>query len=269
MRGERADRVYLAKSPTNRFIHSTIKHSPLLLHHKLGHPSRQVFQQLVSKLGFRFRLESNVYCSSCSINKSHKLPFGQNTFVATKPLQLIYSDVWVPIQKSTDKYSYYVLFVDYFTKYTWLYPISHKSDVATIFPQFKLLVEKFFQHPIVSLFSDNRGEYQGLLLYLQIHGISHYTTPPHTPEQNGTAERRHRHIVETGLALLHHAHLPLTFWSHAFQTVVYLINRLPTSILHNKSPYECLFNQPPNYHKFQPFGRLCYPCLRPYTTSKL
>lgn len=147
--------------------------------------------------------------------------------------------------------------------------MKHKSDVAKLFPPFKALVEKYFQHPIISLFSDNGGEYQSLLPLLQTHGISHYTTPPHTPEQNAIVERRHRHIVETGLALLHYASLPLAYWSHAFQTAVYLINRLPTAILNNKSPYECLFHQQPNYSKLKPFGCLCYPWHRPYTTSKL
>jgi hypothetical protein len=48
---------------------------------------------------------------------------------------------------------------------------------------------------------------------------------------NGYSERRHRHIVETGLALLTHASLPLSFWSQAFSTTVYLINRMPTKTL--------------------------------------
>ncbi|KAK1416517.1 hypothetical protein QVD17_32308 [Tagetes erecta] len=100
-------------------------------------------------------------------------------------------------------------------------------------------------------------------------GISHFTTPPHTPEQNGTAERRHRHVVETGLALLHFAGLPTHFWSHAFQTAVYLINRLPTPILDNKSPFQMLYGCLPTYSKLKPFGCECYPWLRPYTTSKL
>jgi hypothetical protein len=39
---------------------------------------------------------------------------------------------------------------------------------------------------------------------------------PHTHQQNGAIERKHRHIVETGLALLSHAHLPLKFWDDAF-----------------------------------------------------
>lgn len=121
----------------------------------------------------------------------------------------------------------------------------------------------------MSIFTKNGGEYQGLTPFLQAHGISHFTTPPCTPEQNGVLERQHRHVVETRLDLLHYAKLPLTFWSYAFQTVVYLINRLPTPILKNQSPFQRLYRQPPNYTKLKPFGYVCYPWLRPYSKSKL
>jgi hypothetical protein len=43
---------------------------------------------------------------------------------------------------------------------------------------------------------------------------------PHTSQQNGIAERKHRHLVETGLALLAHSSLPLHFWDEAFLTVL-------------------------------------------------
>ncbi|KAI3526642.1 hypothetical protein L1887_05902 [Cichorium endivia] len=271
LRGENSEDVYHARLPSNLQLHVTTKSSPLTWHHKLGHPSFKVFKTLVSSLGLNSKsfFDSHIHCPSCSINKSHKLPFGPNSFTATKPLQLLYSDVWGPVQSSIDHFTYYVIFVDYFSKYVWFYPLKRKSDVATIFPQFKLLVEKFFGSPLVSIFTDNGGEYQGLQPFLQSHGISHYTTPPHTPEQNGVAERRHRHIVETGLALLHYAKLPLTYWTHAFQTAVYLINRLPTHVLHNQSPFQRLFHTPPNYTRLKPFGCLCYPWLKPYSSSKL
>lgn len=99
--------------------------------------------------------------------------------------------------------------------------------------------------------------------------VSHLTSPPHTPEHNGYAERRHRHIVETGLSLLDHAHLPIELWSYAFNTAAYLINRLPTPTLSNKSPFMCLFGTPPNYSKLRSFGCLCHPWLNPYTSHKL
>ena len=105
--------------------------------------------------------------------------------------------------------------------------------------------------------------------YLATHGISHLTTPPHTPELNGLSERKHRHIVETGLSLLSVANLSLTYWLQAFATSVFLINRMPTPILQNQSPIQKLFQTIPNYLKLRTFGCLCYPWWRPYAPNKL
>ena len=99
------------------------------------------------------------------------------------------------------------------------------------------MIENYFDTKIISIYSDNWGEFHHLKSFLQDNGISHFLTPPYTPEHNAIAERRHRHIVETGLTLLHSANLPLSFWSYAFQTAVYLINRMPTPILENNSPF--------------------------------
>lgn len=109
--------------------------------------------------------------------------------------------------------------------------MKRKSEVSTLFPQFRTLVEKDYNTSLISLFTGNGGEFVKLTSYLKQHGISHFTTPPHTSEQNGIVERRHRHIVKTGLSLLHHAKLPLSFWTHAFQTAVHLINLMPTQVL--------------------------------------
>ena len=147
--------------------------------------------------------------------------------------------------------------------------MSTKSLVSTVFPQFKLLVETRFKCSIKSLYSDNGGEFLSLKKYLSDHGISHYTTAPHTPQQNGVSERRHHHLVETGLTLLHDASLSLSYWPHAFQTTTYLINRQPTPLLKHKSPFEVLFGQRPNYLKLRKFCCLCYPLTRPYNTHKL
>ncbi|GAU12277.1 hypothetical protein TSUD_141850 [Trifolium subterraneum] len=123
---------------------------------------------------------------------------------------------------------------------------------------------------VKNLQTDNGGEYIGLRPFLQNHGISHHTTPPHTPEHNGISERRNRHIAETGLSLLHHAGLPLTYWPHAMTTAAYLINRLPTPILGYQSPYSKLLNISPDYHKLKCFGcysadQHAYLCLDPTT----
>ena len=92
---------------------------------------------------------------------------------------------------------------------------------------------------------------------------------PHTHQQNGAAERKHRHIVETGLTLLAHASVPFRFWSDAFVTACFLINRIPTRRLHMKSPLEVLLNETPDYSLLKVFGCACWPHLRPYNKHKL
>lgn len=42
-------------------------------------------------------------------------------------------------------------------------------------------------------------------------GIVHQLTYPHTPSQNGVVERKHRHVIETTVALLQTASMLLSF----------------------------------------------------------
>jgi len=161
------------------------------------------------------------------------------------------------------------MFVNHFTRYIWLYPMKRKSDVQIIFPKFKTLVENFHKQQIKILYTDNGGEYIGLLPFLSNHGISHHTTPPHTPEHNGNSERRNRHIAETGLTLLYHLGIPLTSWPNAMTIAAYLINRLPTPILKYQSPYFKLHNISLDYHRLKCFGCLCFLWIKPYANHKL
>ena len=119
------------------------------------------------------------------------------------------------------------------------------------------------------VYSDGGGEYQALASHLSACGIQHLKSPPYTPQLVSSAERKHRHIVETGLTLLHQASMPSTFWTAAFQTAVYLINRMPTRVLQYQSPFDILFHKPPNLRKLRVFSCLCYPWLHPYASHKL
>ncbi|KAJ9548563.1 hypothetical protein OSB04_021106 [Centaurea solstitialis] len=259
--------IYELRSTSQPFAFHMQSNKSTSWHHRLGHPHFQVLQHLASIISTITSSKSN--CNSCCINKSHKLPFHGSSFSSNSPLQLIFSDVWSSPITSFDGFKYYIIFVDHFTKYTWLCPLKHKSDSLTTFIRFQHLVENYFQTKIKQLFSDNGGEYIKLASHLTSCGISHITSPPHTPEHNGYAERRHRHIVETGLSLLSHANMPLKFWPFAVTTATYLINRLPTTTLQNDSPYLRLFHKLPNYNKLRSFGCLAYPWLRPYSNHKL
>jgi hypothetical protein len=83
------------------------------------------------------------------------------------------------------------------------------------------------------------------------------------------AERKHRHIMEMGLSLLAQSHLSSLFWVDAFVTSVFIINRLPSSVLGDVSPFFKLYNKGPDYSLFRSFGCSYFPLLRPYSTHKL
>jgi histone deacetylase 1/2 len=78
------------------------------------------------------------------------------------------------------------------------------------FMTFKVLLNA---NSIKNLDHANRlgGEYQSLNSFFQRIGIAHHVSCPHAHQQNGSAERKHRHIVEVGLSLLAHASMPLKF----------------------------------------------------------
>jgi hypothetical protein len=190
----------------------------------------------------------------------------------TKPLQLVHSDVWGPTPiTSINGTRYYVSFVDDFSKFTWFFPLKHKSQVLSTFIHFKSTIENLLNHKLKVLRTDCGGEYTDSAFqdYCSTHGIFHQFSYPHTPQQNGVAERKHRHIVETSLSLISQSSFPLSYWPYAFATSVFLINRLPTPKLQLKSPWEVLFHSPPDYSSFKTFGCSCFPLLTSYNKYKL
>ena len=54
-----------------------------------------------------------------------------------------------------------------------------------------------------------------------------------------------------------------------FESLVYLINHMLTLVLQNQSPFECLFNDTPDYDFLHTFRCLYFPFLRPYHAHKL
>jgi histone deacetylase 1/2 len=88
------------------------------------------------------------------------LPYSCSTIVSHHPLDLIYVDVWGPTLDSFGRKDYYVSFIDYFSKFTWIYLIRHHSKVLNIFHQFQALIERRFGQKIITSQSDWGGEYE-------------------------------------------------------------------------------------------------------------
>jgi len=189
-------------------------------HQRLGHPSPSIVQHLLKNqhLPLTSSLDKTRICEACQLGKSKKLPFGESTRCTSDSLELIHSDVWTSPIPSLSGCTYYVLFVDDYSRFTWLYPILNKSEVYPYFVKFKLLVENMFSTKIKQFQFDNGGEYtsnQFKHLFTQ-NGVLHRLTCPYTSQQNGIAERKHRHAMEICLTLLTQSRLSPKFWVDAF-----------------------------------------------------
>jgi hypothetical protein len=138
--------------------------------------------------------------------------------------------------------------------------MRYKSEAHTNLLHFFALVQTQFNTIVKKIRTDNGQEFLETKLqsYFQNHGIIHERTCVETLQQNGVAERKHRHLLNIARSLRFQAHLPLKFWGECVLTAAYLINRTPSRILHNKSPFELLFNIIPNYNHLRVFGCLCY-----------
>jgi hypothetical protein len=255
------------------FVGERVSH--LQWHSRFGHPAPRTVSSIISRFGLPVISNSNKdsnnnFCFACLNSKSKQLSFSLSSSLYHSPLDLIFTDVWGPSPIcSQNGFKYYVSFLDASSRYTWLYPMTKKSDAFNIFLQFQKYVERFFNSKIKTVQSDWGGEYRSISKFFQKCGIVHRVSCPHTHQQQGSIERKHRHVVETGLSLLSHAHMPLRYWDDAFQTACYLINRLPTPVIQNQSPFEKLFNCAPDYLFLKTFGCACWPNLRPYNSHKL
>ena len=227
----------------------------------LGHPASNTLLRLIS----------NKCLPMSGKSSNHFCNFHLSDSISKFPLELVHSDVWTSPTVSMKGSKYYVLFVDDFSRYSWIFPMQFKHEVFDIFVKFKLHVENLFSSTIKAFQADGGGEYANNAFQnvLANHGISFCSSCSNHPKQNGLAERKHWHIVETGLTLLAHAHMPNTYWVDAFNTAVYLINRLPTHVLNYLSPYEKLFQKSPTYDSLRVFGYACFPYLPPYNTNNL
>lgn len=108
----------------------------------------------------------------------------------------MYSDLWEPSPiKSINGARYFILFVDDYTKYCWIYLLQSKLDVLSTFLQFKVIVENQFNTTIKALQSDGGTEFKPLSPVLISNGIVHRISCPYTPQQNESVERKTKHMV--------------------------------------------------------------------------
>ena len=198
-------------------VHKEVS-STVLWHKRLGHFHHDalIFMKKNNLAKGLPELEEELpTCAACQYGKQTRLPFPQNkAWRASQKLQLIHTDVGGPMKTlSLNGSKYYIVFIDDNTRMCWIYFMKLKSEVADIFWKFKAWVETQSKYKLQVIRSDNGTEYtsEKFNKFCEDAGIEHQLTAPYSPQQNGTAERKNRSIMEMARCLLHDKGLPKKF----------------------------------------------------------
>jgi hypothetical protein len=196
-------------------------------------------------------------CSGCKLAKFSTLSFNRSIYVSSSPFDLIYFDVWRPSPIAIKKgLNIIFFFIDDHTRYCWVYLMKHRSEFFEIYVAFRALIKT--QHSVViKCFRCDLGrEYTSnkFCQLLALDGTIHQTSYTDTPEQNGVAERKHKHIIETACSLLLSTFVPSEFWGEVVLTAVSLINIIPSSHSSGLSPFKKLYGYVLDYSSFRVFG---------------
>ena len=131
--------------------HPLVSHNSVLLsqlssdvnvwHNKLGHPSPQTLTKILTNANISHSLKNLEFCSACQLGKNHRLPFPLSQTRAIQPLALIHTDIWGPSHVvSKDSYRYYIVFMDDYSRFSWVFPLTVKSQAFETFITFKCFV---------------------------------------------------------------------------------------------------------------------------------
>ena len=243
-----------------------------LWHSRLGHASISRVKQLVSKGLLGSVSNKSFDCMPCQFDKQTDLPFNNSVSHALSSFDLIHYDVWGPSPISTPSGSrYFVIFLDDFSRYTWIYLFKNRSELYQIYRDFTKMIETRFSKPIKDFKSDNAQEYKAHEFTSILHqfGTVLHSSCADTSQQNGRAKRKLRHILDVVRATIIAASTSSQFLGEAALTAVYTINRCPFPIVQNQTPYDLLFGSSPSYDLLRVFGCVCFVLLHDHERNKL
>lgn len=224
-------------------------------HRRLGHPGAKA----VKSISLNISSNKNTICDVCHFAKQTRTSFDSSENVAPDIFQLIHCDLWGPYRiPSSCGARYFLTIVDDHSRSVWVYLLLDKTEVTSMFMSFLAMVRTQYSKTVKIVRSDNGTEFNAMARYFFEQGIQFQKSCVGTPQQNGRVERKHRHILNVARSLLFQGNLPTSFWGEAILTAAYLINRTPTSLLNNISPYEKLVGSPPSYSNLRVFGCLCF-----------
>jgi hypothetical protein len=206
------------------------------------------------------------------LRKQVQLSYPSSESVSQCPFDLAHSDVCGPSPfVSKGGHKYYIIFVDNFSRHTWIYFMKHRSETLFIYKTFSVMIRTHFDTSIHVFYANYAGECLSDALHqvLAEQGTLAQCSCSGSHAQNGVVECKHHYLLEIVHALMIVKSIPPHFWADTVSTVTYLVNIQPSLTLQGGIPFERLCGKTPDYCSLHLFGCVCYVLLAPHEGTKL
>ncbi|CAI7771918.1 unnamed protein product [Closterium sp. NIES-53] len=230
-----------------------LSHQTLLWHHRLGHPSLPRLRGMASRVlvsGLPRSLPPlppgpAPTCVPYVEGRQRAAPHSSEFPPTEAPLQTLHMDVWGPARvRGQGHERYFLLVVDDYSRYTTVFPLRSKGDVAEVLIDWiraaRLPLRESFgsEFPVLRLHSDRGGEFSSARLgaFCRAQGIRQTFTLPASPQQNGIAERRIGMVMDVARTSMIHAAAPHFLWPFAVQYAAHQLNLQPRVSVPETSP---------------------------------
>ena len=159
-------------------------------HAKLVHIGRDRMTRLDREglLGSLTKVDLQL-CEPCLVGKACRKPFGRTNRVA-QPIELVHSDICGPMnKKARHGASYFLTLIDDYSRYSYVYLLSHRHEALDCFKCFVAEVENKHEKGLKTFKTDRGREYfsDQFKEFYEEKGILRHLTIPHTLQQNGVA----------------------------------------------------------------------------------
>jgi transposase InsO family protein len=165
-----------------------------------------VKHDLVIGLNNDIIFEKNKLYSACQASKQVGNTHPTKSVMSTsRPLELLHMDLFGPTTyRSIDGNSYGLVVVDDYSRYTWVFFLSDKSNVFFIFKSFAKRAKNEFDFKVKKIRSDNGSEFKNSRIedYCDAKGIKHDFSVKYTPQQNGVVERKNQALIDVARSML-------------------------------------------------------------------
>ncbi|GJS11531.1 retrovirus-related pol polyprotein from transposon TNT 1-94 [Tanacetum coccineum] len=185
----------------------------------------------------KLKFEKDHLCSACALGKSSKKPHKpKSEDTNQEKLYLLHMDLCGPMRvASVSGKKYILVIVDDYSRFTWVKCLRSKDEARAFIINFLKMIQVRLKETVRRIRTDNGTEFVNQILreYYEKVDISHETSVARSPHQNGVAK--------------------------TVAIACYTQNRSMIRRRHGKTPYQLLYDKPPDLSYLHVFGALCYP----------